>query len=72
MLAGGAGGWAGAARSSKDRGVKTGKGVSDVEAGCPGDARSESRNGLETPVGVEARGSKDLSAPAVWGGFGDS
>ena len=52
--------------------MKTGKGVSDVEAGCPGDARSESRNGLETPVGVEARGSKDLSAPAVWGGFGDS
>lgn len=40
--------------------------------GAGGDARSESRNGLETPAGVEARDSEDLSAPAVWGGFGDS
>lgn len=40
--------------------------------GPRGDARSESRNGLETPVDVEARDSKDLSTPAVWGGFGDS
>lgn len=37
LLAGGAGGRGErAARSSKDSGVKTGMGVSEVQAGCPG------------------------------------